>query len=149
MIELIIMKIYNFKQCISEMVKYSKRLGFNVEFSPGVEDRCDFQEKKIYINSRKHAETRFYTLLHEIGHAAIYRYSSVSFARDYPMFYQFSDGRVERSYAYRVSTVAEELEAWRRGRNIARKKGLYVNDEKYDSIVTESVMSYINWASSE
>jgi hypothetical protein len=131
------------------MAKYSNKLGYAVDFKPDVEDRCDFQEKKIYINSRKHAETRFYTLLHEIGHACIYRYSAKSFAQDYPMFYQHSDGRVERSRAYKVSIIAEELEAWRRGRNIARKKGLYVNDEKYDSVVTESIMTYIDWASSE
>ena len=60
-----------------------------------------------------------------------------------------SDGRNARSKAYKVSTVAEELEAWKRGRRLARRFKHHVNDSKYDEHMTKNIMSYIEWASGE
>jgi hypothetical protein len=42
--------------------------------------------------------------------------------------------------------VAEEIEAWKRGREIARDLDLFINDDKYDNLMTEQVMSYLVWA---
>jgi len=131
------------------MVEYANGLGFEILLDSDEEDRVDFDETTIYIKSRNHPETKFYTLLHEIGHAEIFVNSSRKFEEDHPMFYQYSDGRVERSYAYRVSIVAEEIEAWRVGRNIARNLKLFIDDEKYDKHMTASLMTYINWASDQ
>lgn len=110
------------------------------------EDRVEFDEKRVYINSRCHPETRLYTLLHEFGHVDIFENAAADFAADHPMYYRVKDSRTERSKAARVSIVAEEIEAWKRGRWLAREYELYIDEEKYDRHMTDALMSYVNWA---
>ena len=45
--------------------------GYKISCFTDADDRLEFEEKTIYINSRQHAESRFYTLLHECGHLLI------------------------------------------------------------------------------
>ncbi len=122
--------------------------GFAVIEYTDLEDAIIYQKKRIYLNSRKHAQSRFYTLLHECGHLLVDR-TSEKFSQEHPMYAQTTDGRVQRSAAYRVSLVAEEIEAWKRGRRLAARLGLYVDDAKYDAQMTQCLMSYINWAADE
>ena len=54
--------------------------------------------------------------------------------------------QLERSPKYKVDCIAEEIEAWRRGKNLAERLGLYINEEKYNALTAECVYSYIKWA---
>jgi len=119
--------------------------GYMVALGTDVEDQVHIEEHIVQIDSRQHAESRFYTLLHEAGHVLI-RQGWKQFHADHPMYASSSDGRQVRSKAYRVSLVAEECEAWKRGRRLAKRLGLYVYDIKYDRISTECLMSHIEWA---
>ena len=123
-----------------------KLMGYSVLCYTGADDRVDFAEATVHINSRNHPETRFYTLLHEYGHVHICEHSADEFAEDHPLYYRESDGRTERSCAGRVSILAEEIEAWRRGRHFARNAGMKINENKYDKHMTDALMTYINWA---
>lgn len=116
--------------------------GYKVSCQTDTEDRLEFEEKTIHINSRQHAENRFYTLLHEAGHLLISQTAN-QFQKDHPMYAMSCDFRRYRSKAYQVSLVAEEIEAWKRGRRLAQRLGLEVNDYKLDKIMTDCVMSYI------
>lgn len=106
------------------------------------DDRLDFETKTIYVDSRQHAESRFYTLLHECGHLLISQTAS-QFEADHPMYAFSCDNRSSKSKAYQVSLVAEEIEAWKRGRRLAKRLNLKVNDTKFDRIMTDCVLSYI------
>ena len=128
-----------------EIEDWANSKGFEVALETDADDRVEWDEKTIYINSRNRIENRYYTLLHECGHVLIAQ-SWRDFDRDHPMYASSMDGREARSKAYKVSTVAEELEAWKRGRRLARRFNHYVNDDKYDEHVTRNVMSYIEWA---
>tara|TARA_B100000131_G_scaffold320819_1_gene369917 strand:+ start:1791 stop:2222 length:432 start_codon:yes stop_codon:yes gene_type:complete len=110
------------------------------------EDRVDFCEKKIYINSRSHPETRFYTLLHEYGHVEIHEAEWASLAEGIPAYRKFRNTRSGRSHSGKISTIAEEIESWKRGRLLALHECLYVNDKKYEKHMNEALMSYIRWA---
>jgi len=123
-----------------------RSVGYSVSEYSDADDRVDFSEARVHINSRCHPETRFYTLLHEYGHVDICVHSADQFEEDHPLYYRTSDGRTERSHAGRVSILAEEIEAWKRGRWFARKAGLKINESKYDKHMTDALMSYINWA---
>ena len=116
--------------------------GYQVIQKTDAEDSIVWEDKTVYIDSRNHSESRFYTLLHECGHLLIQQ-TSKQWAKDVPMYCWKEDARVERSKAYRVSLVAEEIEAWKRGRRLSNKLGLYINDEKYDKMITECVFTYI------
>ena len=137
------------KKQITQVIEMIRGLGYDVVQETDVDDRVEFSEKTVYINSRCHPETRFYTLLHEYGHIDICENSADEFEADHPMYYRNADGRTERSKAARVSILAEEIEAWRRGRKLARNRNLVVNEAKYDLHMTDALMSYINWAANE
>ena len=62
------------------------------------------------------------------------------------MYASSCDLRIAKSKAYRVSIVAEEIEAWKRGRRLAKKLGHRVDDKKFDKMISENVMTYIDWA---
>lgn len=125
--------------------------GYTVTVRPGEEDRVELDKAslQVFINSRCWPETRFYTLLHELGHIMISE-DAETFANENPMYVHASaslnDGRRERAKAYRVSLVSEEIEAWKIGRRVAKTLGLYIDDDKYNKHMTESVMTYIEWA---
>lgn len=138
-------KYATFEKQFEEIIDWVNSKGFEVSLETDAEDRVEWADKTIYINSRNHVENRYYTLLHECGHMMIAQ-SWRDFDRDHPMYACSSDGRNARSKAYKVSTVAEELEAWKRGRRLARRLQHHVNEENYDAHVTKNVMSYIEWA---
>tara|TARA_B100000700_G_C14956398_1_gene814221 strand:+ start:399 stop:842 length:444 start_codon:yes stop_codon:yes gene_type:complete len=106
----------------------------------------------VFINSRVHPERRFYTMLHELGHVIINQ-NHKEFEKGYPLYARTtefcSDGRKQRRADYRVSIVAEEIDAWKEGLKFAEDNELFINESKYKKDMTESVLSYINWASDE
>jgi len=116
--------------------------GYCIRCYTDADDQVDFEKKVVHIDSRQHAESRFYTLLHECGHMLISQ-TARQFAIDHPMYAFSSDVRSCKSKAYQVSLVAEEIEAWKRGRRLAKRFGLEVNDEKFNHIMTDCVISYI------
>jgi hypothetical protein len=116
--------------------------GYKVECYTSAEDRLEFDSKVVHIDSRQHAENRFYTLVHECGHLLIAG-SLKQFQKDHPVYASSCDSRQQRSRAYQVSLVAEEIEAWKRGRRLANRLNLHINDKKFDKVMTSCVMTYI------
>ena len=136
---------YNWKEQFNEVSSWLTKKGYEVRCDTGTEDCVSFNRKMVFINSRSHPETKYYTLLHECGHVLV-NTDSTNFEKEMPMYARSTDGRSARSKAFRVSTVAEELEAWKRGRRLAMRLGHSVDDAKYDKQITDNVMSYIEWA---
>lgn len=130
---------------IQDIVDWAAGKNYQVKFATDEEDRLCFESKTIFINSRSHPETKYYTLLHEAGHLLISR-AWKAFDKAMPMYASSSDGRKERGKAYLVSLVAEEIEAWKRGRRLSSKLGHYIDDEKYDQHITNNVATYITYA---
>lgn len=139
-------RLSNFKKQFVEVEKWAEKYRIEVLEGSGFEDRFEASERKIYINSRLGAEAKYYTLLHECGHVLIDN-NWKAFDRDNPMYASSCDLRVAKSKAYRVSIIAEEIEAWKRGRRLAKKLGHAVDSEKFDKMISENVMTYIDWAS--
>ena len=138
-------KLAKYDKQFKEVVAWAKRYKVNVVLESGAEDCYSPTDKKIVINSRLRPEARYYTLLHECGHLLIDKRWR-SFERDNPMFAVSSDLRVAKSKAYRVSIVAEEIEAWKCGRRLSKRLGHTIDEKKYDKMISENVMSYIEWA---
>lgn len=124
--------------------------GYDVEVAPGEEDRIELGEgRSIHINSSAHPETRFYTLLHEAGHAHIRRRWK-AWSAAHPRYLEHPDRGVSsqrrRSKAFRVGLVAEEIEAWNQGLQLARRLGLFVDPVKFDTDKNNALLTYISWA---
>ena len=54
-----------------------------------------------------------------------------------------SNKALENSKKYKVDTMAEEIDAWRKGRELANRLDIYVNDEKYYNLQVECLYGYI------
>ena len=138
--------IPDFRSQIEILAAALDDFGYDLVQETDAEDRVEFDEvSTIYINSRCHPETRFYTILHEIGHILISEQSE-EFTKNHPMYVHASGCSARSSGAYKVSLIAEEIEAWKKGRQFGKALGLYIDDGKYNKHMTESVMSYIYWA---
>jgi hypothetical protein len=123
--------------------------GYDIELSTGAHDRVELGESKtIHINSACHPETKFYTLLHEVGHILIRR-NWKRFAKNYPNYlddpHAGVDGRRERRKSYRIGVIAEEIEAWKRGRAFSERNDLYIDIYKYDHEANKALMTYVDW----
>jgi hypothetical protein len=100
---------------------------------------------EIHINSRQSIENQLYTLLHECGHLLIDDRSQTTEFR-FRKGYYVLDKEVRKSFVHRVSIVDEEFEAWARGRKLARKLGVKINDDVFDELKAKFLKSYMLWA---
>ena len=120
--------------------------GYVLEVASDVDDCVYLYDKIVCISSRNHLETRYYALLHECGHILVAQ-NSKQWKKDMPMYAQdakvMNDARRSKGKIYKVSLVAEEIEAWKRGRRMAKKMGHYIDDKKYDRIMSDCIYSYI------
>jgi len=132
----------------AEIENWLNEKNYQVIQKTDADDSIVWDTKTVFINSRNHPETRYYTLLHECGHLLISQ-GATQWAKDVPMYASVEDLRVEKSKAYRVSLVAEEIEAWKRGRRLAKRFHHYIDDEKYDAQITECVFGYIEMVAAE
>lgn len=110
---------------------------------------CDFTNRMILISSRLGVEKRLYILLHEIGHVLI-RQNWKKFERDYSDHAGVAqDGRKNKTSKFKISTIEEEIEAWKKAKKVAKKLNIKIDEKKFSQFKTKSLMSYINWAAEE
>ena len=122
-------------------------LGYEVLEGSDYVDECDASLKKITICSRTGIEKRLYGLLHECGHALL--------RKDWGKFYKEYKGRVRgdidgrraRTDLHKVSTIEEEVEAWKRGKRLAKRLSIGLYEDRFDAHKVECLMTYVRWAS--
>ena len=122
---------------------------WNVDCDYDVRDEMFPQGKYITISKRQGSEKQLYSLLHECGHLLIQQ-SVDNYERTYPAqarMNQFMAHRgIEKSKHYKVDVVCEEIEAWRRGKNLASRLGVFVDDKNFHKVSSLCIYSYIEWA---
>ena len=130
---------------IEILTEWARKRGYDVEFQKDLPDQLSFDDKTIYIHTRQGIENQVYSLLHQCGHLLV-SISQKGFEKDWPMYAYAATKRQEKTDKYKVSIVAEEYEAWKRGRKLADRLNIPVNKEKYDKAMTLAIMSYLRWA---
>jgi len=108
------------------------------------QDAVYFECNQVVINSRNHVEKRLYILLHECGHILI---NNNSLDRVFSLSHDTAaimGVRVSRKR--RVAKLTEEIEAWKRGESLAKRLNIEINEEKFDKIRADSIISYVEWA---
>ena len=134
-----------FKLGIESVVEWAEKKGVSVEFDYCVQDEYRSADNLITVNTRQGIENQLYSLLHECGHLALDKNEKL-YSKRFPTSMKLaikSNKALERSKKYKVDVMAEEIDAWRKGREIANRLDVYVNDEKYYNIQTECLYSYI------
>jgi hypothetical protein len=130
---------------IEVLSDWAEERGYMVQFQNQLPDQICFDDKTIYIHTRQGIENQMYSLLHECGHLLV-SISKKGFERVYPMYAYAATKRQEGTNKYKVSVVAEEFEAWKRGLKLANRLNIPINKKKYDLAMTDAIMSYFRWA---
>jgi hypothetical protein len=125
-----------------------------VVYKTGVISNYDDFKRTITINKTCTLANKFYTLLHECGHALIMDNSIKSkvkrknhpgrfTARDW-----YSDIKKIRKHHVNemvVDVIDEETEAWRRGEQLAKRLKIKYDQNEFNKAKFDALMSYVKW----
>jgi Zn-dependent peptidase ImmA (M78 family) len=128
---------------IAIIVDWCTNKGLAVVFDSKRLGGYDPNTKQVRCNSRHRPEAQLFLLLHECGHFLIgdkghEKFSLVEEAEN--------DPNVKRMLAHRVDVISEELEAWNRGRSLARRLKIRIKKREWDRFRARCLKGYIKWA---
>jgi len=127
---------------IESLICWASDKDYFVEFNSGGENTICSVSKTIDINDKQSPRMQLICLLHECGHILIYENGSVP---DFKHLKNFDEDNIESFY--RVNRVLEEAEAWKRGRSLADRLAIPIDDEEWEREKIYALQKYINWAS--
>ena len=136
-----------FESGIEELIDWTDKKGYSIDFDYCVRDEFHPADKIITISLRQGSENRLYSLLHECGHL-ILNNNEALYAKKYPSSMKMaycnnSNKRLERSPKYKVDVLTEEIDAWRKGKELANRLEIYIDEDNYYSIMAKCVYTYI------
>jgi len=135
-----------FQEGIEKLIEWTNKKNVDVHFGHCLTDEYRPADSLITISTRFGEEKQLYAFLHECGHLLLGK-DEKNYTKKYPSsakMWQFnSNKRLERSKKYKVDVVSEEIDAWRKGKEIAKRLDIHVNDENYYSFMSECVYGYI------
>lgn len=124
---------------INNLIYWADEKGYHVTLEKNGDDSICYISKIIEINNSMPPKTQVIRLLHECGHVLIFENGSP---------YNFERKRVlpEDSTPFKVFTVIEEVEAWKRGKELAKRLNIPIEDEEWEGNMVKAIKKYINWA---
>jgi hypothetical protein len=135
-----------FQRGLDKLSLWVLKKKFDLEFDYCVQDEFRSDNRCITISTRQGLENQLYSLLHECGHLLLNKNEN-SYAKKYPssskMLHYNSNKLLERSARYKVDVLSEEIDAWRKGKELANRLKIEIDEEKFYSVMTECVYSYI------
>ncbi len=129
---------------LSKLVKWvANTKKYSILFKDVELDSVDFDKKEIVISSSHASEVAFYCLLHELGHIIL-----IEDKRKYRHAYGVIwDSFSQNSLTLRVTTLQEELDAWREGLKLAKSLNMKICRRKYEIVKAKCIATYLPWAS--
>lgn len=100
----------------------------------------------IFVNGRLPVYLQLFYILHEIGHILIEK-PWESYLKRYPMGYAMNkDKKISKTSRHRIDVIAEEIEAWARGKKMAVRLGLEIDEVQFEKARIVALKSYLKWA---
>lgn len=130
---------------LSVLVDWCHRRGLQVIFAKHENGTYVELEGMITIAANASIEKQVFYLLHECGHHLISQHPGEP--NRFVNGYNQMDSRVIRTFNHRLACLEEEIEAWQRGRNLARKLNLNLNEEILEKLRVHCLRTYVLWAS--
>ncbi len=108
----------------------------------------DRTTKIISVSGDAAYETQLFSLLHECGH----HLHDKSLLKKKRIRNVIAEKKVEQDkrptkLTDRVDVIAEEFEAWTRGRKLAERLGIYINDARCKADMSWCLIRYFKWSS--
>ena len=128
-------------QCYLDLlVIWAYDRGYSVFFERNGDDSICDNSKIISIKNTVTKESQLFTLLHECGHLLIYKNGDVFNLNDIRASYS------EGSQIYKTYRVIEEIEAWKRGRQLAKRLNISIDQDRWDRAISRAITKYIKWS---
>ena len=128
------------QESIDTIIYWLHKRGYFIDFSYNGDDSIDRESKIVSINTTRSLETQLYILLHECGHVLVAENDSIVNGIN-----EVLDKYAEKTSIYRVFTVIEEVEAWKRGLRLAKKLQIPVDKNKWNKDVARAIKRYMEW----
>jgi hypothetical protein len=137
-------KRINWTRQLERLTKYAANRGYMVVFEKSAEnqDSVDPERKVIRISTGHTNEMAFYCFLHELGHVVLMD-DHKKYKHSYGIIWNSFSGN---SLTLRVTTLQEELDAWREGLKLSRRLKLKVNRRKFEIVKAKCIATYLPWA---
>ena len=135
---------------INTLEIWLNKKGWSLDVDYVNKDEMFYDSKEVFINSRQSLENQLYSLLHECGHILVQRNKS-SYEKNFPVSSRMSKApknfkQIQKTKKYKFDALYEEIEAWKRGKNLANRLGVHFNEKKYNELASDCVYSYMQWA---
>ena len=138
-----------FKAGIARLIDWLWVKRWDIEFDHSCKDEMDPNSKCVTISARQGIEKQLYSLLHECGHILI-QSNEVRYNKKFPATAKrncfVSHRQLEKSKKYKVDVIAEEIEAWDRGKSLANRLGIYIDEDKFNEVKVACIFTYVEWA---
>lgn len=140
------MQIRKIKSNIKTLETWVHKRNWTINFKAYSTDKMSTDDKEISINSKLSLETQLYTLLHECGHI-LARAKLKQYYKRYPSTHRveikkFNKGLM-RAKAYKIDALSEEIDAWRSGKQLAKRLKIQINEKNFNTIMYKSVFTYV------
>jgi len=116
--------------------------GFHLYVGPEVDNEICHKSKIVSLNSRLSKIDQVYILLHECGHV-------IALSNKKSRFYKLKSTIAETDANFKVYRVEEEIDAWNRGRQLAKRLRISIDDNKWENMFFDAIKKYIKWAASK
>lgn len=121
---------------IEKIIEWCNKRNIKVEFTRTDSGSFDPNTNTIEVNAWTSPEAQLYLLFHESGH---YLVSKCGDRR-----VRFAGKRLDnkQSLVAKIDELAEEFEAWIRGRRLATRLRITIDDSKFEQYKAEALATY-------
>mgnify|MGYP001287078937 FL=1 len=139
-----------FQVGINALGIWLEKKGWELDIDYCNKDEMFSDAKQVFISSRQGVENQLYSLLHECGHILIQQ-NKPSYEKNYPVASKAAKSprnfkQIEKTKKYKLDLITEEIDAWKRGKSLAERLGIHLNERKYNELAASCVHSYMEWA---
>ena len=128
-------------QAIEKIENWLSTIGYTLKW--GKTDVCRRKDATITVTSTLTDNNKLYSLLHECGHAVLFKTSSYNTQFKSLNIARRQDKRHTRSLIYKYKKIKEEIDAWEEGYLLAKKLKIKINKKEYDKYAARWVHTYI------
>ena len=125
---------------INKLIHWADDRGYQVLIDSDGDDTICYESKTIYIKSSRREEIQLYILLHECGHLLVDKNGSTH------KFELVKDSYSDKAQITKTYNVIEEIEAWKRGRMLADRLDIRIDEGKWQKEVSRAITKYMKWA---
>lgn len=128
---------------IEKISEWLDKRGFALEFAKRAGAYFDVSKKIVTVSSHQQVQKQLHLLLHECGHIII----SGSGINKYPNGYRkIDEARDGRDELHKMDVIAEEFDAWHKGKCLASRLGVVFDHDEYDRTRATCIKTYMKWA---